>query len=486
MPFSPIGADEVGNLPPKVSARLAAIFAPLARALPTGGNTGQVPVKTSNGVAWTTIAAAEESSVFARVLVVTGSEPRPDVDFVLWMGGASRPANMIEGDLWMEAPAAPDITAPSVPAGLASSAITTSGFTLTWSAASDAVAVTGYEVRLNSGAAIAVTGLSRAFTGLNSSTTYQAQVRARDAAGNWSAWSTALSVTTLVSTDTTAPTAPSGLVASGVNSTGFTVSWTASTDAVGVTGYEVFIGGVSYGTTTSLSQTVTGRTPATAHSVTVRARDAAGNWSPASSPLSVTTSAAPVTTNHSIWGSSVPGSGPQLMTDGAPGIILGQKFYTYGVSTGPGNLPNAKCVGGRVYLPAGHGQTALRVMGWENVDTSTGPGNGYLDFAGNPPTRDATIDITGLSGWAEVSWAPFSMSEGSNTLIAYRFPNAIGNYISAPGARPGNEYFRALDNSKLVWAEQLYGGKMFRLDGGPTQAPDGGASYSIDILVAES
>ncbi|NJM14697.1 MAG: carbohydrate-binding protein [Bacteroidales bacterium] len=86
--------------------------------------------------------------------------------------------------------------------------------------------------------------------------------------------------------------APTGLVASNVAQTSFTLSWTASTDNVGVTGYEVFAGTSSKGTTTSTSMSVTGLNSATAYSMTVKARDAAGNWSSASTALSVTTAGA--------------------------------------------------------------------------------------------------------------------------------------------------------------------------------------------------
>lgn len=430
---------------------------------------------------WSPVAGGGGSE-FSRVIVSAGLEARPSVDFVLWMGGDERPVNMIDGDLWMQPVAAPDITPPSVPTGLASSAITTAGFTLTWAASTGSPV--GYEVRVNAGTAIAVSGLSHAFTGLSANTLHAAQVRARDAAGNWSAWSTALNVTTLVSSDTTAPTVPSGLASSAITTTGFTVTWTASTDTVGVTGYELFIGGVSYGTSVGNSLAVTGRTPGTAHSVTVRARDAAGNWSAQSSALVVNTLAAS-TAEHTIFGSAVPGT-PALLSDGTPSIRLGQKFYTYGVATGPGNLPTAKCIGGRVYLPAGHGMTAMKVLGWQNVGTGMGGSPGHL---GATPLREVSVNITGLSGWVEARWTAFDMTEGQFALIAYEFTNNIANYVSCVAARPDEGFLRALDNSKLVWGEhpEPTAGTLFRIGTNPTAQPAGGSnSYGIDIIVAES
>jgi hypothetical protein len=90
--------------------------------------------------------------------------------------------------------------------------------------------------------------------------------------------------------ETTPPSVPTGLTSSNRASTSFTLSWSPSTDNVGVTGYEVFRNGTSVGTTATTSFSVTGLTASTTYSMTVRARDAAGNWSSQSAALSVTTS----------------------------------------------------------------------------------------------------------------------------------------------------------------------------------------------------
>ncbi|MEU8206418.1 PQQ-dependent sugar dehydrogenase [Streptosporangium sp. NPDC049046] len=96
--------------------------------------------------------------------------------------------------------------------------------------------------------------------------------------------------------DTTAPTAPTGLTASGTTSTGTTLAWTASTDNVGVTGYDVLrapgaSGGTftQVGTSATTSYAETGLTANTTYRYQVRARDAAGNLSPVSNTVTVTT-----------------------------------------------------------------------------------------------------------------------------------------------------------------------------------------------------
>ena len=79
--------------------------------------------------------------------------------------------------------------------------------------------------------------------------------------------------------DTQAPTAPTSLAASGTTATTTNLSWTAATDNVGVTGYDVYQGTVLKSTVTGTTYAVTGLTASTAYSFSVKAKDAAGNVS---------------------------------------------------------------------------------------------------------------------------------------------------------------------------------------------------------------
>lgn len=89
--------------------------------------------------------------------------------------------------------------------------------------------------------------------------------------------------------DTQAPTDPSGLSAT-VTQTSYNLSWNASTDNVGVTGYDVFRDGKNLGSTLNLSFNNTGLVCGTTYIAGVRAHDAAGNNS-GTTTLNVTTSA---------------------------------------------------------------------------------------------------------------------------------------------------------------------------------------------------
>ncbi len=93
--------------------------------------------------------------------------------------------------------------------------------------------------------------------------------------------------------DNQAPSIPSGLAASNTTSNSTNLSWTASTDDVGVSGYDVSQNGNVIGTSVTASFNVTGLSPETTYSFTVRAKDVAGNVSGNSTTINVTTTATP-------------------------------------------------------------------------------------------------------------------------------------------------------------------------------------------------
>lgn len=116
-----------------------------------------------------------------------------------------------------------------------------------------------------------------------------------------------------VQTDTTAPSVPTNLSATGVSSTGINLTWTASTDTVGVTGYKIYRGGTQIATSVTNSYSNTGLTPATTYNYTVSAYDAAGNNSAQSTSVSATTQSpvdttAPTLSNISASGITTTGA----------------------------------------------------------------------------------------------------------------------------------------------------------------------------------
>jgi chitodextrinase len=165
--------------------------------------------------------------------------------------------------------------APVSPGGLAV-AYGPSRITLTWAAAEDPDgAVTAYDV-YRDGVRVATTaGLTYADYPIATGTAHTYVVDAVDSAGNVSPPSPPL---VAVAPDSTAPSAPTGLKAT-VAAQSVTVSWTASTDNVGVAGYRVSRNGSLLTTTTSKSYTDTAVTQGSSYTYQVVAFDAAGNVS---------------------------------------------------------------------------------------------------------------------------------------------------------------------------------------------------------------
>ncbi|MFY0573880.1 fibronectin type III domain-containing protein [Cystobacter fuscus] len=99
-------------------------------------------------------------------------------------------------------------------------------------------------------------------------------------------------------TDTQAPSAPSSLKVSSTTSSSVTLSWTGSTDNVGVASYDVYQGSTLVGSSSATTFTVSGLSASTTYSFSIKARDAAGNTSTASNTVSATTSASGTGDGH--------------------------------------------------------------------------------------------------------------------------------------------------------------------------------------------
>ena len=198
-----------------------------------------------------------------------------------------------------------DTVAPSNPLNLVASNITETTVILTWTGASDNVAVTHYRI-YNNGFLLANTSgnvTNYLVTGLTADTLYNLTVRAIDAADNESNTSNTavFSTNPSVVLDTQNPTTPFNLVTSNITENSVYLTWTASTDNVSVAGYYIYKvnNGVSILATTGVvnSYTLTGLTDSTPYSILIRAFDAAGNQSSNSNTENFTTNAIPDTEN---------------------------------------------------------------------------------------------------------------------------------------------------------------------------------------------
>jgi len=183
-----------------------------------------------------------------------------------------------------------DTTPPTAPTGLtATFNAATNAIDLSWTAATDNVAVTGYRIYRDGGAAPINTVNGTTFSDTAPLGTHSYVVTAIDAAGNESSLSNVASATVVGSSDVTPPAAPTGLTATADLATRtIALSWTASTDDVAVTGYRVFRDNGTTPIATVSGTTFNDTNQLGTHVYAVAAIDAAGNQSALSNSATAT------------------------------------------------------------------------------------------------------------------------------------------------------------------------------------------------------
>jgi beta-lactamase superfamily II metal-dependent hydrolase len=192
-----------------------------------------------------------------------------------------------------DAPSAPDTTPPTVSITTPANGATVSGTTSVTASASDDVGVTKVEFALDGALQSTDTSSPYAWSWDTTATangTHTLTATAYDAAGNSAASSISVNVNNVP--DTTPPTAPASLTATG-GKRKISLTWSASSDNVGVTGYQVWRASSATGTFTQIATTTaTSYGDSVASRSTffyyVKATDAAGNVSAASNTASAT------------------------------------------------------------------------------------------------------------------------------------------------------------------------------------------------------
>lgn len=271
--------------------------------------------------------------------------------------------------------------------------------------------------------------------------------------------------------DTVVPSAPAGLSGSSMTSSSFVLTWAAATDNLGVTGYEVFVNGVSYGIVAGTSITVTGRQQNTSYSCTVRARDAAGNWGPPSSATSVTTLVS-TSTEHSIFAEA---TFPGLLQYSSGGSIT----VASGFNTGASGTTGWKLTGLRLFVPGGATVPATATMAVFTPPLGSSPNLAT-------PVHSEVISLT-PGAWNSVDLTtPMTITSGMPFWVGYQFSD--GSYFSTTAT--GSSAVRASDNAELyLTANSMQNGTFrnyYQENGGGTDSSTiGGQAYGIDVIVSE-
>ena len=301
-----------------------------------------------------------------------------------------------------------DNQAPTVPTNVSLSNITTATIAISWTASTDNVAVTKYEIYANGNLNGETTNTNYTATGLNSNTSYAITVLAKDIANNQSEQSTAVNGTTL--TDTSPPSVPNNLSISNETGTGFKVNWSASTDDTAVTSYEIFVDGTLKGSSETTSYTVSGLTIATTYSIRVLAKDSENNKSAQSTAINGTTTNGVNNVTELFFSEYVEGSGNNKaieivnLTDNAIDLSA---YSIKKQSNGAGNWINEFPLSGTinvndVFVTINYQADDATLIAAANL---LSPEAGYgapINFNGNDPVglfkNDVLIDIIGVLG----------------------------------------------------------------------------------------
>ncbi|MGZ4616746.1 MAG: CBM96 family carbohydrate-binding protein [Actinomycetes bacterium] len=238
--------------------------------------------------------------------------------------------------------------------------------------------------------------------------------------------------------DTTPPSTPTGLTASAASGA-VNLSWTASTDNVGVSGYQIWRNGVHIADTSGTGTTYTDSTvaPLTSYSYTVAATDSAGNVSAQSAPATVTTGSGPSTLTFTPVADSYVqsdtattnyGTAARVVADASPlrrGLL---KFTVSGLSAAPKSaVLRLSCVDG-----SSVGGVFHRVA--DTTWTETG-----VTWNNQPPADSATLGSLGsVSAGTTYSVDVTSLVKGNGTYsIEFDSGSTNGAYYSSrEGATP--------------------------------------------------
>ncbi|MEU5942813.1 discoidin domain-containing protein [Micromonospora sp. NPDC047548] len=219
--------------------------------------------------------------------------------------------------------------------------------------------------------------------------------------------------------DTQAPTTPGNLTATGHTSTSVSLAWSASTDNVGVAGYQVRQSGAVVATTSATSYTVSGLNPGTAYTFTVTAQDAAGNVSPASNAVTQTTD--PAANTNLARGKPTSESGHNQVYESGKAVDGDANTYWESVNSA---FPQ-----------------------WWQVDLGSATGISRLVMKLPPPSAWATRTET-LSILGSTDGSAFDTIVGST---GYTFNPATGNTVTVTFANTIVRYVRLNVTANSGW-----------------------------------
>ncbi len=234
--------------------------------------------------------------------------------------------------------------------------------------------------------------------------------------------------------DVIAPSTPTNLQASAVSTSQINLSWNASTDNVGVSGYKIFRNSVQVATSTLTDYSDTGLTPATTYSYAVSAHDAAGNVSGQTLPVFATTLApvsdiTPPTVSISlpINGTTLGGTVTVSANASDNVSVVGVQFLLDGANLGAEDA------------------TAPYSVSWNTTSASSGAHTliAVARDAANNTATSSSISVTVDNNFVATNITDFvDMENGPDgslvtpTIAANDSTGNSGNWVNGPGGAP--------------------------------------------------
>lgn len=228
--------------------------------------------------------------------------------------------------------------------------------------------------------------------------------------------------------DTQAPSTPTNLTASNITQTTADLSWNASSDNVGVTGYNVYSGGSLLGNTTNTSVPITGMTASTTYTFSVTAVDAAGNESGSASVTFTTLSDGGNTGGGG-------GSGPET--------IFGSYFESGMDGWADGGSDCYRYSGSRSY----EGNYSIRLR--DNSGTASAMTSGSFNASGYSTIEVEFYFYSYSMENNEDFWVRFYDGSSWNTVATYARPNFDNNTFYTATVSISSADYNFPTNAKL-------------------------------------
>jgi endonuclease I/chitodextrinase len=325
-----------------------------------------------------------------------------------------------------------DTENPTAPTNLITSNPTASTVDLVWTTSIDNIAVTSYDIYVNGVNTYNTINTSFIANNLNSETNYCFTVFARDAANNTSSVSNKDCEITL--TDNEAPTVPANITITNQTGSGFKANWTASTDNAAVVGYDVFVDGTFNASTVNTSYSVIDLTASTTYSVTILAKDEAGNKSAQSTAVDAVTTDGSAASNEIFFSEYIEGSSNNKAIEIANYTGQTVSLANYSIKLGPNGddfgtqtltFTTETIVDGDVYV-IGNSQIAICTS---EVDISSKVtyfnGNDALGLFKN----DVLIDIIGEENNSSYFGAEVTLQRKSTITSPNTVFNKTGEWV---------------------------------------------------------